>query len=369
MPCRIRRSTAAAAGVSLRDALLAADLDPRLVTLLEEMPHKKVSVDPRRPFREPGVPRDEVIFVRSGILCKYKTDGSGRRQIVALRFQGEGILPHEGLADYGVQGIVRSEVLVGKAADLDRIVDAHPELCRFFWRLIQRNKSISYEWLVNCGRRNSTARVAHFLCETATRSGIRGENGRMTNPFTQQQIADITGQTSVNVNRVFADLQRQGLIARKGREIEFRDWAEMRRWRASNPITWGNCRLGLAPGFLSPLCHGTSFGRSFWLLNRKSSDGVGPPTRGTRMNQKFTCAAALLAAVSLPTAAEARTQMRAVGSSTVYPFAKAVAERVARANPRLGTPIIEWTGTGAGMKLFCAGVGERFPDMEVRRAG
>ena len=64
------------------------------------------------------------------------------------------------------------------------------------------------------------------------------------------------------------------------------------------------------------------------------------------------------------TAAEARTQMRAVGSSTVYPFAKMVAERVARANPRLGTPIIESTGTGAGMKLFCAGVGERFPDIE-----
>lgn len=82
------------------------------------------------------------------------------------------------------------------------------------------------------------------------------------------------------------------------------------------------------------------------------------------MNQKFTYAAVLLAAVSLPSAADARSQMRAVGSSTVYPFAKAVAERVARANPRLGTPIIESTGTGAGMKLFCAGVGERFPDIE-----
>ena len=41
----------------------------------------------------------------------------------------------------------------------------------------------------------------------------------MINPFTQQQIADITGQTSVNVNRVFADLERQGLIGREGREI------------------------------------------------------------------------------------------------------------------------------------------------------
>lgn len=80
-------------------------------------------------------------------------------------------------------------------------------------------------------------------------------------------------------------------------------------------------------------------------------------------HQKFTCAAALLAAVSMPSVAEARSQMRAVGSSTVYPFAKAVAERVARANPRLGTPIIESTGTGAGMKLFCSGVGARFPDV------
>jgi len=78
---------------------------------------------------------------------------------------------------------------------------------------------------------------------------------------------------------------------------------------------------------------------------------------------KLRYAAALLAAVSVASAADARTQMRAVGSSTVYPFAKMVAERVARANPRLGTPIIESTGTGAGMKLFCGGVGERFPDI------
>ena len=69
------------------------------------------------------------------------------------------------------------------------------------------------------------------------------------------------------------------------------------------------------------------------------------------------------AATAAGTAAQARTQMRAVGSSTVYPFAKQVAERVARANPRLGAPIIESTGTGAGIKLFCAGVGERFPDV------
>ena len=72
--------------------------------------------------------------------------------------------------------------------------------------------------------------------------------------------------------------------------------------------------------------------------------------------------ASALTALSVSATADARS-LRAVGSSTVYPFAKVVAERVARANPRLGTPIIESTGTGAGFKLFCAGVGERFPDI------
>ncbi|MBA3834724.1 MAG: substrate-binding domain-containing protein [Pseudomonadota bacterium] len=79
--------------------------------------------------------------------------------------------------------------------------------------------------------------------------------------------------------------------------------------------------------------------------------------------RKLFYAAALLAAVSAPTLAQARGQMRAVGSSTVYPFAKMVSERVARANPRLGAPIIESTGTGGGIKLFCGGVGARFADV------
>ena len=169
------------------------------------------------------------MFVKSGILSKYKPDGAGRRQIVALRFPGEGILPREGAAGYGIQAIVRSEVMVGKAEDFDPLVEKYPEMARFFWRLVQRNEAIGYEWLVNCGRRDSTARVAHLLCETATRSGIDVDQEPLVNPFTQQQIADITGQTSVNVNRVFADLERQGLIRREGREIFFQDWPEMRR--------------------------------------------------------------------------------------------------------------------------------------------
>jgi len=58
----------------------------------------------------------------------------------------------------------------------------------------------------------------------------------------------------------------------------------------------------------------------------------------------------------------AAQQLKVVGSSTVYPFTTAVAEEFQRANPGVSV-IVESTGTGAGIKLFCGGVGEKFPDM------
>lgn len=59
-----------------------------------------------------------------------------------------------------------------------------------------------------------------------------------------------------------------------------------------------------------------------------------------------------------------RDTIRIVGSSTVYPFSTAVAEQFQRKNPSFKAPIVESTGTGGGMKLFCAGVGAGHPDIE-----
>jgi phosphate transport system substrate-binding protein len=57
------------------------------------------------------------------------------------------------------------------------------------------------------------------------------------------------------------------------------------------------------------------------------------------------------------------SDIRVVGSSTIYPFTKAVAEDFMRANAGINVTV-ESTGTGAGMKLFCAGVGSQHPDVE-----
>jgi len=62
--------------------------------------------------------------------------------------------------------------------------------------------------------------------------------------------------------------------------------------------------------------------------------------------------------------AGSRDQITAVGSSTVYPFTTMIAEQYVASNPDAKAPVIESTGTGAGMKLFCAGVGAAHPDIE-----
>ena len=71
---------------------------------------------------------------------------------------------------------------------------------------------------------------------------------------------------------------------------------------------------------------------------------------------------AILTGLAMGGAAEARDQIRVVGSSTVYPFATVVAERFGKTS-KFKTPVIESTGSGGGLKLFCAGLGVNHPDI------
>jgi len=64
----------------------------------------------------------------------------------------------------------------------------------------------------------------------------------------------------------------------------------------------------------------------------------------------------------MTTVSYARDQINIVGSSTVYPFSTVVAERFGKSG-KYKTPVIESTGTGGGMKLFCKGIGVNTPDM------
>ena len=71
---------------------------------------------------------------------------------------------------------------------------------------------------------------------------------------------------------------------------------------------------------------------------------------------------ALFASALLATTLTARDQIKIVGSSTVYPFSSSVAEELG-STTKFPTPVVESTGTGGGMKLFCSGADINTPDI------
>ncbi len=83
----------------------------------------------------------------------------------------------------------------------------------------------------------------------------------------------------------------------------------------------------------------------------------------SKFNKVVAAFAASACAIAISaSAASARDEIRIVGSSTVFPFSTTVAERFGKETD-FPTPVIESTGTGGGLKLFCAGIGEAHPDI------
>ena len=84
--------------------------------------------------------------------------------------------------------------------------------------------------------------------------------------------------------------------------------------------------------------------------------------QGENMNRLLKLMLGFIIVFSFATNSYSRDQIKIVGSSTVYPYATVVAEKFGKGG-KFKTPVIESTGTGGGMKLFCAGVGANHPDI------
>jgi CRP-like cAMP-binding protein len=169
----------------------------------------------------------------SGYACRYKTTSAGARQIVSFHMAGDVVdLQHLLLsrADHSIQAITELTFAVTPAVELKKVAQANPTIADAFWRDTLIDASVFREWVLNVGRRDAKQRVAHMLCEFATRREAAGL-GSPTSfelPMTHEDIADATGLTNVHVNRTLALLAAEGLIARDKRQVEIADWERMR---------------------------------------------------------------------------------------------------------------------------------------------
>ena len=205
-------------------ALPAEDRDALLA-----LPHRVRRLDPGSYLvREGDVPVHCTILV-TGYAFRQKVTGSGARQILSICIPGDAVDLQNmflDVSDHGVQLLTQARVADIPREALQDLVLSRPKIGQAVIELTLIEASILREWVVNVGRRDARARIAHILCEFAVRLEQRGlttDHG-FELPLTQEQLADATGLTSVHVNRVLRSLENEGLITRKRRQIHFGDW-------------------------------------------------------------------------------------------------------------------------------------------------
>jgi len=178
--------------------------------------------------REGDIPTHCCILV-DGYAFRQKVTGHGSRQILSVCIPGDAIDFQNmflDISDHAVQLLTRSLVVDIPREALQELVLRRPAIGVAVIHSTLIEASILREWVVNVGRRDARARIAHILCEFAVRLEARGlaSRGNFELPMTQEQLADATSLTPVHVNRVLKSLQSEGLINRQRRNIQFTDW-------------------------------------------------------------------------------------------------------------------------------------------------
>ncbi|MET0376647.1 MAG: Crp/Fnr family transcriptional regulator [Rhizorhabdus sp.] len=179
--------------------------------------------------REGEKPRSHCDFIEKGFAFRQKLTSEGARQIVSLHMRGDFLdLQHLFLnvADHNVQALTKLNVVGIERDALQTMALERPVVARAMWVDALVDASISREWVMNVGRRDARARIAHVLCEFALRmkaAGFASDQGYEL-PLTQEQLADVVGLTPVHVSRMLKSLEYDGIVQRNRRFISFRDW-------------------------------------------------------------------------------------------------------------------------------------------------
>jgi CRP-like cAMP-binding protein len=171
----------------------------------------------------------ECSVLLKGFAFRQKLLRNGSRQIISIHIPTEFVDLQNGLlgvADHNVQSLDGSEAAIIPRSALMELANARAQIRTAMWIDTLLDASIFREWVVNVGRRDSRARIAHLLCELIVRLKNNGDgrDGVFDFPLTQEQLADATGLTAVHTNRTLQSLRRDGLIQLSARSLSVLDW-------------------------------------------------------------------------------------------------------------------------------------------------
>lgn len=186
----------------------------------------------------------------TGVACQQVTTRSGTRQILTVYLSGDVANVDLGFADeaHDIIAITPTEIALISLDALDLIFAEFPNVGNAFRREAAIELALLRSRLVSLGRCNARQRIARFVYEMASRqkSSCGSQSEFIEWPWTQEELGDLTGLTSVHVNRTLKNLREDGVLAISRGSLEVMDW---------NAIEFA---AGLNRGSINEISHSTN---------------------------------------------------------------------------------------------------------------
>ncbi|MDP4005597.1 Crp/Fnr family transcriptional regulator [Methylobacterium sp. NEAU K] len=208
-------------------ALFTLSVDERAA--LFALPMQVAQVGAYQDIVREGDRPSRCFTVLEGVACTYKSTQAGKRRVMAYHVAGD--VPdfqslHLKVLDISIATVSPCQVGFVQHDAVRALLRSHPRVGEALWRATLIDAAIVREWMLNTGRRDSYARMAHLFCELITRLDSVGLSPDRTCdlPMTQPELADALGITPVHVNRTIRDLKTAGLITLRNRRLTVHDW-------------------------------------------------------------------------------------------------------------------------------------------------
>lgn len=201
-------------------------------TLIARLPMHVKNVPADHELIRQGEVTKQCCLLVDGYLYHHKAGSDGRRQILSFYVPGD--VPdlhslHLGPMDHSLSSAGPAVVAFVPHAVLHDALVSSPSLTRILMREMLVNASIHREWLLNIGTRQALPRVAHLVCEIATRLRAVGlaRDLSFAWPVSQGDIADACGISTVHANRVVQEMRARNLIEWRSRMLRILDWGQL----------------------------------------------------------------------------------------------------------------------------------------------
>lgn len=200
--------------------------------LISELPFKVTNFVTKQEITRQGDAPARCTLVLSGFLYTHKPARGSRRQITSVMIPGDIAdlqLLYLPSVDYSLSALGPATVALLPHGAIKDMLDRSPRLAQVFWRETFIEAAIFREWIANLGRRDAIARVAHVVCELAMRLQAvdLAHDLCFSIAWTQSDLADACGISSVHANRVVQELRRLGVVDWRPKYVRIRDWERL----------------------------------------------------------------------------------------------------------------------------------------------